>query len=173
MISIWKFYFLTNVHLKVMDLLMLGTLVIEHELILTGWEKLVNLGHQTVWKVNVWCSIIGSQIVDPAFFDENLNGDRYSALIVTNLFVLLENLPLQLRLNMWYPTGCMSVAYIETCSCGIKCYVSQQVDRQIRSDQLFTPITRSYRPWLLFLGKDKRLGLSRTIGLRETIWFVE
>jgi len=39
MISIKKFYFLTNVHLKVIDLLILGTLVIGHELILTGWKK--------------------------------------------------------------------------------------------------------------------------------------
>jgi len=58
--------------------------------------------HQTVWKANVWCGIIGSQIVGPAFSDENLNDARYSVLIVTDLPVLLENLPLQLRLNMWF-----------------------------------------------------------------------
>jgi len=64
------------------------------------WLREIN--HQTVWKVNVWCDIIGSQIVGPVFFDENLNGDRYSALVVKDLLVLLENLPLQLRLNMWF-----------------------------------------------------------------------
>jgi len=69
---------------------------------------------------------------------------------VTDLLPL-ENLPLQLPEHV-VPTRCMSVAYIETCSCDIKCYVSQQVDRQIRSDQLSTSITRSHRPWLLFLG---------------------
>ena len=102
--------------------------------------------HQTIWKVNVWCGIIGSQIIGPVFFDENLNGNRYSALIMTDLPVLLENIPLQLRLNMCVPTRCMSVSYIESCSCGIKYYVPRQVDRQIRSNQLSTPITRSHRP---------------------------
>jgi len=62
---------------------------------------LKEIDHQTVWKVNVWCGVIGSQIVGPVFFDETLNSDRYS-LIVTDLPVLLENLPLQLRLNMWF-----------------------------------------------------------------------
>jgi len=62
------------------------------------WLK--EIDHQIVWKVNVWCGIIESQIVNSVFFDENLNSDRYSALIVTDLLVLLENLSLQLRLNM-------------------------------------------------------------------------
>jgi len=44
----------------------------------------------------------------PVFFDENLNSDRYSALIVTDLSVLLKNL-LQLRLNMWFQQdACLS-----------------------------------------------------------------
>jgi len=55
----------------------------------------------------------------------------------------------------------MLVTYIETCLCGIKYYVSQQVDKQIQSDQL-SIITRSHGPWLLFLEKDKRFSLSRT-----------
>jgi len=37
-----------------------------------------------------------------------INSDRYSALIVTDLPVLLENLPLQLRLNMWFQDACPS-----------------------------------------------------------------
>jgi len=47
-------------------------------------------------------ALIGNQIVDPIFFDKNLNGNRYFALIVTDFPVLLENLSLQLRLNMWF-----------------------------------------------------------------------
>jgi len=45
---------------------------------------------------------IVSQIVGPIFFAENINGDIYSALIETDLPVLLENLPLRLRLNLWF-----------------------------------------------------------------------
>ncbi|XP_026825353.1 uncharacterized protein LOC113562003 [Ooceraea biroi] len=67
------------------------------------------IDHQHVWKVNVWCGIIGSQIVGPIFFEENLNADRYSALIETDLPILLENFPLQLRLDMWFQQdGCPS-----------------------------------------------------------------
>jgi len=73
----------------------LVTLVIEHG-INPHWLREIH--HQTVWKVNVWCGIIGSQIVSLVFFDENLN-DRYSVLIVTDLLVLLKNLSLQLSLN--------------------------------------------------------------------------
>jgi len=59
------------------------------------------MDHQTVWKVNVsLCGIIGSQIVGPVFFDENINSDIYSALIETDFPVLLENIPLRLRLNL-------------------------------------------------------------------------
>jgi len=71
-----------------MDLLILGTFVYQPERI----ER--EIDHQTVWKVYVWCGIIGSQIVGPVFFDKNLNGNRYSTLIVTDLPVLLENLSL-------------------------------------------------------------------------------
>ncbi|EFN61149.1 hypothetical protein EAG_00185, partial [Camponotus floridanus] len=39
------------------------------------------IDHQHIWKVNVWCGIIGSQIIGPIFFEENLNAVRYSALI--------------------------------------------------------------------------------------------
>ncbi|RLU20535.1 hypothetical protein DMN91_007145 [Ooceraea biroi] len=67
------------------------------------------IDHQHIWKVNVWCGIIGNQVVGPVFFDENLNGARYAALIETQLPVLLENLPLQLRLDMWFQQdGCPS-----------------------------------------------------------------
>jgi len=52
------------------------------------------IDHQTVWKVHVWYGTIGSQIVGPVLFDENLNGDRYSALIMKDLPILLENLSL-------------------------------------------------------------------------------
>lgn len=59
---------------------------------------LTEIDHQHKWKINVWCGIIGSRIIDSIFFQETLNADRYSALIETDLPVLLETLPLRLRL---------------------------------------------------------------------------
>jgi len=44
--------------------------------------------------------VIGSQIVDPIFFENNLDSNRYSDLLETELPVLLENFPLRLRLDM-------------------------------------------------------------------------
>ncbi|EZA54309.1 hypothetical protein X777_06139 [Ooceraea biroi] len=52
------------------------------------------IDHQHVGKINVWCGIIGNRIIGPIFFQETLNADRYSALIETDLPVLLETLPL-------------------------------------------------------------------------------
>lgn len=67
------------------------------------------MDHQHIWKVNVWCGIIGNQVVGPVFFDEKLNGTRYAIFIEKELPVLLENLPLQLRLDMWFQqNGCPS-----------------------------------------------------------------
>jgi len=62
---------------------------------------LTEIDHQHKWKINVWCGIIGSHIIGPIFFQETLNADRYSALIETDLPVLLETL-LRLRLDMWF-----------------------------------------------------------------------
>jgi len=70
---------------------------------------LTETDHQHKWKINVWCGIIRSRIIGPIFFQETLNSDRYSALIETDLPVLLETLPLRLRLDMWFQqNGCPS-----------------------------------------------------------------
>ncbi|KYN21097.1 hypothetical protein ALC57_06542, partial [Trachymyrmex cornetzi] len=51
--------------------------------------------------------IIASQIVGPIFFENNLNSNRYSVLLETELPVLLENFPLRSRLDMWFQQdGC-------------------------------------------------------------------
>lgn len=65
------------------------------------------IDHQHVWKVNVWCGIIGRHIVGPFFFEENLNGVRYANFIRNDLPRLLENIPIQLRLDMFFQQdGC-------------------------------------------------------------------
>lgn len=65
------------------------------------------IDHQHVWKINVWCGIIERHIVGPFFFEEDLNGVRYANFIENDLPPLLENIPLQLRLNMFFQQdGC-------------------------------------------------------------------
>ena len=54
--------------------------------------------HQGQWSVNVWCGIVGHNIVGPYFIDGKPNG-RFSR---RTLPVLIEDLPLNLRQVMWY-----------------------------------------------------------------------
>ncbi|KYM84225.1 hypothetical protein ALC53_05463, partial [Atta colombica] len=48
-----------------------------------------------------WCGIIRSQIVNPIFFENNLDSNKYSVLLEIELLVLLENF-LRLCLDMWF-----------------------------------------------------------------------
>jgi hypothetical protein len=69
------------------------------------WMQEVN--SQNYWSVNVWCGIIDGQIVGPLVFNENLNGERYLVFLRQELPVLLENVSLETRMNMWYQhDGC-------------------------------------------------------------------
>lgn len=62
-------------------------------------NQIQNQGH---FGVNVWCGLIGNHLVGPYFFNETLNGANYLHFLNYTLPVLLENVPLQLRRNMWY-----------------------------------------------------------------------
>lgn len=57
--------------------------------------------YQGRWSVNVWCGILGDTIIGPYFFDEPLNGNRFLDFIRNILPVLLENVPLETRRNMF------------------------------------------------------------------------
>lgn len=67
------------------------------------------IDNQRIWKVNVWCGIIDNQIVGPIFIEGNLNRFKYVRLLQEELPAKLEDLPLNLRLNMWFQQdGCPS-----------------------------------------------------------------
>lgn len=57
---------------------------------------------QEQWGVNVWCGILGDRLIGPVFFEEHLTGARYLELLRDELPLLLENVPLQERLAMWF-----------------------------------------------------------------------
>lgn len=64
---------------------------------------LVNETHrQHRWSLNVWGGIIGTTVVGPHFFDGHLNGAIYRNFLVNELAGLLEDVPLDVRANMWY-----------------------------------------------------------------------
>lgn len=64
------------------------------------WVRQVNA--QQRWSVNVWCGLLGSQIIGPFFFDRTLNGARYLEFLQNDLPVLLEEVDLRTRRTMWF-----------------------------------------------------------------------
>lgn len=65
--------------------------------------------HQRQWAVNVWCGIFRSRVIGPYFIADTLNGEKYRHFLDQVLPTLLEDIPIQERLNMWYQhDGCPS-----------------------------------------------------------------
>lgn len=63
------------------------------------WYRAVD--HQHRWSLNVWCGIVNGKIIGPYFFDGHLNGDMYLHFLENDLPILLENLDLRTRHQMW------------------------------------------------------------------------
>lgn len=57
---------------------------------------------QTRWSLNVWGGIVGNHVVGPYFFEDNLNGEMYLDFLVNRLPILLEDVPLRIRQQMWF-----------------------------------------------------------------------
>lgn len=53
------------------------------------------------WSVNVWGGIIGDCLIGPFFFDGMLNGQLYENFLRNELNGLLEDVPLNVRAEMW------------------------------------------------------------------------
>lgn len=69
------------------------------------WMREVD--HQNRWSVNVWCGILGHRIIGPFIFDDHLNGDLYLDFLQYNLPILLEEVPYDIRISLWYQLdGC-------------------------------------------------------------------
>ena len=58
--------------------------------------------HQQRFMVNVWAGIIGNNLIGPFVFEERLNGEIYLQFLQQNLNNLLEDVPLDRRMQMWY-----------------------------------------------------------------------
>lgn len=59
------------------------------------------------WSINVWCGILGGQIIGPFIFNETLNGERYLNFLRNELPLLLEDVPLAIRRDMFFQhDGC-------------------------------------------------------------------
>ncbi|XP_076246510.1 uncharacterized protein LOC143186686 [Calliopsis andreniformis] len=57
---------------------------------------------QVRWSVNVWAGICGTQIIGPYLLPDRLDGGAYKAFLQHVLPDLLEDVPLEVRRNMYY-----------------------------------------------------------------------
>lgn len=57
---------------------------------------------QRRWSVNVWCGILGDQLIGPYFFNGTLTGQQYLDFLMNQLPLLLENINLSLRQVMYF-----------------------------------------------------------------------
>jgi hypothetical protein len=58
--------------------------------------------YQHRFSVNVWCGVIGGQLIGPYIFLQRLTGDIYANVLQDELPAILENVPLQTRGQMCY-----------------------------------------------------------------------
>jgi len=58
--------------------------------------------YQHRFSVNVWCGVIGDQLIGSYIFPQHLTGDIYFNFLQDKLPALLENVPLQTRRQMYY-----------------------------------------------------------------------
>lgn len=69
------------------------------------WVQNIDKQHQ--WKLNVWCGVIKDQIIGPYFIEGSLTGGSYTNFLKEDLSILLEDVPLEARANMFYQQdGC-------------------------------------------------------------------
>ncbi|XP_070522362.1 uncharacterized protein [Cardiocondyla obscurior] len=52
------------------------------------------------WALNVWAGVIADRVIGPYFFPARLNGEIYANFLQNELPVLLEDLPLQMRVDL-------------------------------------------------------------------------
>lgn len=64
------------------------------------WMRPVD--NQRGWSLNVWGGILGTRKIGPYFFEGTLTGMSYLQFLSNEIPELLENVPLNVRQNMWY-----------------------------------------------------------------------
>lgn len=59
-------------------------------------------GRQVRFKVNLWAGMLGNHIIGPYILPQNLNADNYGVFLREVLPELLDDVPLQVRRDMWF-----------------------------------------------------------------------
>jgi hypothetical protein len=59
-------------------------------------------GHQVRWNINVWAGITGNCVAGPYLLPDHLSGPAYCVFLQEVLPVLLEDVSLAVRRDMWF-----------------------------------------------------------------------
>lgn len=65
-------------------------------------QAIMERHHQHTFSVNVWVGVVGDHLIGPFFLPLRLNGQTYLDFLQEELPTLLEDIPLQLRNEMWF-----------------------------------------------------------------------
>lgn len=57
---------------------------------------------QVKFSINCWAGIVGDCVIGPHFLPQRLNGVTYRNLLEHELPILMENVPLDIRRNLWF-----------------------------------------------------------------------
>lgn len=57
---------------------------------------------QTIWGTNVWCGLFNGRLIGPYFYEGILNGERYLRFLRNIIPGLVEEIPINERLTMWW-----------------------------------------------------------------------
>jgi len=83
-----------------------GTVYIIHEIrIRVSHDNLPETSvtkFQRRFSVNVWCGLLGKKLIGPFDFDNNLTGNTHEVFLENDLPVLLEDIPLMIRSQMYF-----------------------------------------------------------------------
>lgn len=64
------------------------------------WSR--EIANQHRWSLITWMGIVDNQIVGPHFFDRAINGEMYLHFLQQHLPVHFENVPLNIRQQLWF-----------------------------------------------------------------------
>ena len=123
------------------------------------WMREVD--YQNRWSLNVWCGILDGRIVGPFFFNEHLNGDNYLNFLANQLPHLLDNIPLQTRMNV-VSTWWVSCTLFSNGALVLGWNIPKPLDRTRQFVSMATKIPRSDCGWLLLAGHGKRYCISNS-----------
>lgn len=125
---------------------------------------------QHQFSINVWCGIVGDYVLGPYELPPRLNGPLYLHFLENVLYTLLDDVPLNVRRNMWFMQDGAPAHY----SLDVRNHLDQRFPRRwIGRGSAFPWPSRSpdLNPLDFFLwGCMKDIVYKHTVNTREELW---